>query len=435
MNILFLTSNNLATNPRIYKELLLAAGRNHSVRLIQFKLGNWSDQKTDSLNSDLYRTNSEDDSGTSTFEVTSINATRRPFLSWTFWAVMEWSSRRFYTLVQKSLTISALAQSRRSIQLLLKAKSLSEKPDLIIAHNLSALYPGFRLSEQFKAPFIFDIEDYHPGEEIKKDAKGEKRRREFLMRNLLPRAAALTSASPLIKKHSEILTGTHPNHHVILNTFPKSEFVASGNLDEAPPGSGTLKFVWFSQKISFGRGIELFLEALRILHSSSPEISKSLNLTLIGAMDPTYQSRIIDPFKSNFPDLTTHPQMPQSELHRSLANFDIGLAIEPGKDLNNTLALSNKILAYTQSGLYILATDTPAQEQFIKEDKDRGILTRSNPEKMAEALIAIWKNRDDLRKNRERRYKKALSLAWDFESRKILDQWEEMSANKQSIYK
>jgi hypothetical protein len=40
--VLFLTSNNLATNPRLLKELAL--GRQHfECTLLSFKLANWSD--------------------------------------------------------------------------------------------------------------------------------------------------------------------------------------------------------------------------------------------------------------------------------------------------------------------------------------------------------------------------------------------------------
>lgn len=63
MHILFLTSNNLATNPRLYKELKLAIQEGHQTSLIQYKLGNWSDEKSDEMMNCLtdYSSNSNTD--------------------------------------------------------------------------------------------------------------------------------------------------------------------------------------------------------------------------------------------------------------------------------------------------------------------------------------------------------------------------------------
>jgi len=44
--ILFLTSTNLASNPRLLKELRLAVTHGYDCTVMQFQLGNWSDTAT-----------------------------------------------------------------------------------------------------------------------------------------------------------------------------------------------------------------------------------------------------------------------------------------------------------------------------------------------------------------------------------------------------
>jgi hypothetical protein len=86
-------------------------------------------------------------------------------------------------------------------------------------------------------------------------------------------------------------------------------------------------------------------------------------------------------------NIIIHSVMEQSKLHSFMATMDIGLALEPGKDVNNRIALSNKIITYAQSGLYILATDTYGQSQFLKSlDYNAGYIMDSTLEKAIKQL-------------------------------------------------
>ena len=54
------------------------------------------------------------------------------------------------------------------------------------------------------------------------------------------------------------------------------------------------------------------------------------------------------------------------------ANYDIGLAIEPGINKNNDLSYSNKLFTYLLSGNAILFTSTSAQEYFFHNHNNIG---------------------------------------------------------------
>ena len=216
------------------------------------------------------------------------------------------------------------------------------------------------------------------------------------------------------------LIGGHPNHQVILNSFPQKEFIEPPN-HQITKSPNQLNLVWFSQKISFGRGLEQLFEAINLLIEEQNSAIEFFSLAIIGDLEPDFDTKVIVPFKSGIfaKRLQIIPPMSQLELHRSLALYDIGLALEPGKDLNNLLAVSNKILAYTQAGLYILATDTLAQKQFMQEHEGFGLLCGQTPEGMRDGLATIVRKMEIVISQKKVRIEKATTLAWEKETEKL----------------
>ncbi len=104
----------------------------------------------------------------------------------------------------------------------------------------------------------------------------------------------------------------------------------------------------------------------------------------------------------------------------------MGLALEPGKDLNNELAISNKIIAYAQAGLYILATDTPAQQQFMHEHPGFGTVCGQDNEGMVKGVTAIIEATDEINTDKLTRFEKGKDLAWEKESGKLVEMWRQV---------
>ncbi len=69
--ILFLTSTNLASNPRLVKELMLALANGYNASVVQFYVGNWSDAMTDELKLQF-----------AGVKFTELSALRKPFFPW-----------------------------------------------------------------------------------------------------------------------------------------------------------------------------------------------------------------------------------------------------------------------------------------------------------------------------------------------------------------
>jgi glycosyltransferase involved in cell wall biosynthesis len=396
--ILFISSTNLTVNPRLLKELKLALPLRYKVDFIGFRLGNWSDVIDKKIIKDI----------NANFHYIPI--TRKPFVSWFISSIIEKFTQKLYYFFKANLKINAYAYSKRSFLLCKYLRKNKKQYDLIIAHTLPTLYPAYKFAKQTNTNFIFDIEDYHPGEIVTVDAKNEKTRRIFLMQKLLPKASYLTYASPLIGKFSLNLLNNYPvnQHQLINNCFSKSEFQFKENT------SKKIKFVWFSQNIAAGRGLELVIPALA-------KYKDKIELTLIGNLYAGFHKD----FLSGYDDFINFIEpLPPKELNLKLSEFDIGLAIEISNvDINKDIALSNKIWAYFQSGLYVLATDTQAQKQFVGEHEDIGVVSGQDIERFTESIENIIKNIDNIRNKKQDRFIYAQKIAWEVESEKLTDIW------------
>ena len=390
--ILFILSGNLSTTPRALKSLsfLLSNGYECKIILVN-RAEQW--QKKDMI---LLHEHG--------YNITSINLGRKPLFPWLIATIIEKISLVLYPFFKKSIIISVNASNKSSIILnkYIKKKKLCDY-DLVLGFGSGALFPSFKIAKKYNIPFGLDIEDYFPGEFIRKDVINEKRRREFLMGKILPLAEFLTFSSPLIAEESMKIIGGHKNYQVILNTFNESEFFSPEQKN------GKLKLIWFSQKITSGRGLELLFDAVSEIFD--------IELTLVGSIDPEFYSRISLELRNR---INFIPALNQKELHLELGKYDVGLALElDSADKNRQLCLTNKIFAYAQAGLYILATDTFAQSQFMKINPVLGIVCKQSSDSIKQILLMIIDKQQTIRAKAQDRYFAAKELSWGKESIKL----------------
>ncbi|HEV8082397.1 MAG TPA: hypothetical protein VGP55_04305 [Chitinophagaceae bacterium] len=393
MKILFLTTHNLATNPRIVKEIELALSKGHKVELICFEFDNWSSRLNEQLKTRF-----------SNVKTHTINAGRNPLLPW-FINVLAEKSNRFFGKIF-SLRLAALSQavSRRSNMLITKIENV-DSADFVIGHNPGALFPAYFAAKKFDCPMGFDVEDYHAGEGDNKFLQNLTRQ---LMLKLLPQMNYVSFASLNIMQHvkqdSNIVTG---NWFPVLNYFPAEEFSEPNS-----PNDGPVKMVWFSQNINAGRGLEFILPAVK-------RLKNEMELHLIGNLNSDFYEKYL----KNISNIIIHPPMKQRDLHLGLEKFDIGLALEPAKDKNNELALSNKILACLQAGLYIVATNTAAQKSFLNELPGHGVCFDIKADNADAIFEKITGEINTIRNKKSMRYKNFETKNWETASIDLLKAW------------
>lgn len=344
-------------------------------------------------------------------------------LKWTLSSVLNKSAEIIASVISGD-TLDPLASNKvNSLYKLWYNLSSQGEYDLVYGFN-SVLWPAARLAQKLGVKFAFDMEDYHPLENIYHRNKArEIARRERLLVKWLPKAAFVSYAAPMIQQKTEELLRangvTPPPAKTINNTFLASDFPLHNihninNINNIHNIPAPLRLVWFSQTISFERGLEQLLPALE-------QYGRRVRLTLIGNLDPKFYDEFLSPYSSYIEIL---PAMPQPELHRRLSSFDVGLAIEQTglfKDNGNKeLVLSNKIFAYLLSGLYILATDTPAQREFVTSHPACGQVCGQSSEAMTAAIGNILDNIDAIRAAAPTRHAAAIPCGWESEKGKLL---------------
>lgn len=396
--ILFVSTVNLTTNPRILKEINLAVSNHYAVTFLGFKLGNWSDGMDEGLQKNMPGV-----------EFIYLDATRRPFIKWAASTATEKAAQALSIFGISSLKQMAFASSKRSVLLYRQLNKMRQSYsfDMVVAHTLGALYPAFCYAKKNKIPFAFDVEDYHPWESIKGNSIAEVKRREAMMEQMLPAASYVSAAAPLIAKQVKALIPV-VNPVTVYNSFAKNEFVKP-----AQQQTEKIKLVWFSQNINAGRGLELILDIWE-------QLKPDFELTLIGKLDQQFY----DAHLKSHPDIILVPPMKQTDLHIFLSQSDIGLAIDVGgEDKNRQLVITNKILAYYQAGLYIVATDTPAQQQFINEHPAHGMVIAQHTGNALKKIAAIASSRAVIRNDAEARFNAAASFNWENQCGVLVKAW------------
>lgn len=392
--MLFISTHNLATNPRLFKEIKLALKAGCKVEVICFEFDNWSKSLNESLKREI-----------SDARLITIPAGRKPLSPWLTSVALETLWRFIGKFILLPTPLLAQAFSRRNF-LIIKALENVSEPDWVIGHNPGALWATVVAGKKFSCKAGFDVEDYHPGEGNDKLMQLVAAK---LLKKTLPVFNYVSFASPLIKNEIENEVGIkRPSWFTMMNVFPGKEFV--------PPTTKIntkVKFVWLSQNISSSRGLELVLPAFI-------EMEESIELHLFGNLD----SNFFEEHLKNRKNIFVHSPLPQVQLHEQLGGYDIGLALEPSKDRNNELAVSNKLLAYLQAGLFVLATDTPAQASVLSGFPEHGFVFNRFENDSKVFINKIVVNIHEILENSTRRYEHMKNFNWETESVKLLETWQ-----------
>jgi hypothetical protein len=120
-HILFIATTNLATNPRLFKEACLALDNDFSITIIQFYLGNCSDEKSDELCINLRKRNIREK-----VNVYFLNASRKFIFRRFYFSFLEKLCRLLKSVFKNNLLIAAFAHSKRTAQIVESFKIQSE---------------------------------------------------------------------------------------------------------------------------------------------------------------------------------------------------------------------------------------------------------------------------------------------------------------------
>ena len=394
-HILFISTHNLATNPRLVKEIELALKNEIKVTALICSFNNWSIQLNEIIKQRLIPF----------VNIIEVDASRKSFIKWIYITFIQLLYKLKYKLGFKNVETLSYTIIKRGILLDQVLQKHSAKYNYIIAHNPGAFYPALKFAEKIGAKLGLDIEDYHPGEST---SKVENKKMLLLMQQMLPKAEYCSFAAPLIKAETEKYIAKNGKPWVtILNGFPESEFISP-----VEHNNDKLKLVWFSQNITHGRGLEKLIPIVN-------ELAENVELHLIGNLTANNRDTLI-PNKNG---IVIHSPVSQLQLHKMLAEFDVGLAFEPGKDENNRLAISNKIISYAQSGLFILATLTQGQKNFLENSELKYFLVDYQEYQIKDAILNLISKKKSRKFQKQEQFKNGNKYSWEQLSKPLEEIW------------
>lgn len=397
-NILFITSNSLATNPRLVKEIRTSLMLGHAATVVSFSFQNWSKSLNDRLLEEF----------DGRLKLITLPGGREDRVAWFSSTCISKFAHLLLPFAQKSPAVLSFALFKRSFSLCTAVRKLPENFDLVIAHNPGAFFPALHVANRHKVPLGIDIEDFHPGES---ENPLEIKRMKQLMSSVLAQAYVITAASPEILRHSsQLMRHLEAKKAVINNVFTRRLQPAFQNLAGVP-----MKIVWFSQTVGLNRGIQECIRAMNAIRSFQ------IQLTIIGDCSPHVRHNLTALLTTTTHTLVFLPPMQEEELVEVCSGHQMGIALEIDSPPNRDICLTNKLFVYLLAGCAIIATETTAQKDFLTQYPGIGkTFPLGDTMALTRILETFYCRQDVLLNTRTEAYRLAKEkLNWEEESKKF----------------
>jgi hypothetical protein len=256
---------------------------------------------------------------------------------------------------QAPLGVVARAYSRVHAELVDAATA--EPCDLFYGGTTGGLAATAEAASRSGVPFALDLEDFHSEEQQGADAALVNALAARLERELLPRAAALTTAGAAIRDAYEKQYGVAAT--AINNAFPLP--ARAPQIADRRRGD-PLRLYWFSQTIGPKRGLEETIAAAGLAGVPA-------ELHLRGRPAAGYGDELQRLATQTAPALRLflHPPIDPDAIVDSCRPYEIGLAVEQPAVRSRDLCLTNKALTYPLAGLATVVTTTAGQRAFAAD--------------------------------------------------------------------
>ena len=417
MRVCLISSVHPWVNPRLVKEADTLTSVGHDVFVVTKRVDLWSDARDRDL---LQR------KGWKCLRANMLRESKDGKRQWLLTAIRSKLAFRAYA-VRPSLMLAEEAYYRGFNQVL--ALALSTRADLYIAHTQGALPIAARAALRQGALYSFDCEDLL-AEEASDGLQNPRMRRAILnIENAyLPGAAYVTATSRAMAAYlAERYRMAMPR--IIHNVFSREELHGV-----APPleriRNTAVEMVWMSATVGPGRGLEDAIAAL----SGLPE---HVRLTIFGRMLPSYVPvfRALVQNRGLNNRVTVKPIPEPDQVMCTLADFDVGLTLDPNDCLNRSLTICNKMFLYLQAGLMIVATDTPGQREIMDDVPGAGVLyPPGDPDALASRMLpCILDPLKLMSAKREAWHSGQVRYNWEVEQREFLQAVQSASRSVPSV--
>jgi len=297
----------------------------------------------------------------------------------------------------------------------LKCREILKKLEGIVAihcHDLNTLNTGVKLSREFQLKVIYD------SHELFNEMTGRNRLDRWygykLEKKLLKFVDHLIVVNPFIVKVFQEQYKKLPQTTIIQNIpiyrngdlsgIEDNYFREKYNLDKDD------FLLLYQGGLDPYRGLEEIIKAMNYLPSY-------FKLVLIGDGRIKEELRQLVREGNLIKRVFFHGKVPSHKILSYTKQADIGLVMYKNISQNNYFSTPNKIFEYLLAGIPTVASDHPGKNYIVKNNQI-GICTEETPEKIAEAVLQIYKNYDFYK---NRCLKTQTKYSWDNERKKLVE--------------
>lgn len=293
-----------------------------------------------------------------------------------------------------------LARKRMAVRYLCEFQ-----PDLIHANDFDMLGLSYRAAKKCKAGLIYDSHEIF-AENIGIAERGWMKRHIIRSeRRLVRKVDRMISVSNAAAAYFEKCYAIRPT--VITNCPMKN------TLPLLEKASDAFEVVYQGLMVR-GRGYEEFVDAAKHLPDGI-----RLKLRGYGSLEPKLRAQIEENHLSG--KVVFAPPVEVAQLVQAASASHVGAVLTRPINLNFKLSVSNKVFEYAAAGLPVLLSDVP-EHRYLNEKYDFGvILEEVTPEKIAEAVVMLCRDRETYDRLAENAKRMSEEMNWEAESKKLLE--------------
>ena len=284
---------------------------------------------------------------------------------------------------------------------------VKEKPDVIHANDLQALFPAYAAKRKLGCVLIYDSHEINAEnytiDRINVVSKFMRWLEKTLVKKVDKMVCVSNAAAEYFRDEYKI-----EKPMVVTNCSLKAEQCIS---QEKNPGFEVLNHGQFYE----GRGYDIMAEAIPLL-KDYPEIK--LAVRGLGKLEDALHKRVEELDGNNF---VFYPKVLVQELIPEASKSKVGVAITEAICLNFKLSVSNKLFEYASAGLPVIMSDIP-EHRYLNDKYQFGVIIPENtPEAFAQAVIKLYSDKDFYEKCAQNAKKLSDEVNWENEFGKLIE--------------